>query len=149
MKTIVVGMDESPDAALALRWAVEESRLRAAELIVLHAWEWPYPGHLGVVADEALDELGFDGASHRVLAKIVEDALEGVVVDVPLAQRTIEGAPVKALVEASADADLLVVGARGRGGVERLVLGSVSEHCAHRAHCPVLVMRATRRAQRT
>jgi nucleotide-binding universal stress UspA family protein len=141
MTTIVVGMDESPDAALALQWAVEECRLRAAELVVVHAWEWPYPGDLGVVADRALDELGFDGAAQRVLATMVDNALAGVARDVPLEQRAIDGSPVKALVAASAHADLLVVGARGRSGFERFILGSVSEHCAHRAHCPVLIMR--------
>ena len=141
MKTILVGMDESPDAARALRWAVEESRIHGAELVVLHAWEWPYPGHLGDVANQALDELGVGGAAQRVLATLVGDALEGAEVDVPLEQRAIVGSPGKALIAASANADLLVVGALGRRGLERLVLGSVSEQCAHRAHCPVLIMR--------
>jgi nucleotide-binding universal stress UspA family protein len=147
MKTFLVGMDESPDAARALRWAVEECRVHAAQLVVLHAWEWPYPRHLGAVADQALDELGVDGAAQRVLATLVAEALEGVDVDVPLEQRAIVGSPGKALIAASAHAELLVVGARGRGGLERLILGSVSERCAHHAHCPVLIMRPLRPAQ--
>ena len=141
MQTLLVGMDESPDAARALRWAVEEGRLHAAKVVVLHAWEWPYPGHLGEVADKAIDTLGVDGAAREVLANMVEEALEGVKVEIAVEQRAVEGSAAKALIDASADADLLAVGSRGRGGLARLVLGSVSEQCAHHAHCPVLIVR--------
>ena len=144
MQTLLVGMDESPDAARALRWALEEGRLRAAKVVVLHAWEWPYPGHLGEVADKAIETLGVEGAAKAVLANMVEGALEGAKIDIAVEQRTVEGSAAKALIDASAEADLLVVGARGRGGLERLVLGSVSQHCAHHAHCPVLIMRPPR-----
>jgi nucleotide-binding universal stress UspA family protein len=53
----------------------------------------------------------------------------------------VEGHPAPVLVEASKAADLLVVGNRGHGEFVGMVIGSVSEHCAANAHCPVLVHR--------
>jgi nucleotide-binding universal stress UspA family protein len=50
--------------------------------------------------------------------------------------------PAQALVERSRGADLLVVGSRGRGGFKRLLLGSVSQQCAHHAECPVVIIRS-------
>ena len=79
-----------------------------------------------------------------VLANMVEGALEGAKIDIAVEPRTVEGSAAKALIDASAEADPLVVGARGRGGLERLVVGSVSQQCAHHAHCPVLIMRPPR-----
>jgi nucleotide-binding universal stress UspA family protein len=55
----------------------------------------------------------------------------------------VSGHPAPILVEASKGADLLVVGSRGHGEFVGMLLGSVSEHCAMNAHCPVLVHRST------
>ena len=54
----------------------------------------------------------------------------------------VEGEPGPGLVSAAADADLLVVGSRGRGGFAALLVGSTSLHCLHAASCPVAVIRA-------
>jgi nucleotide-binding universal stress UspA family protein len=58
--------------------------------------------------------------------------------------QVIEGSPGLALVDASRDADLLVVGSRGHGEFMDILLGSVGIHCATHAHCPVLVYRSDR-----
>jgi nucleotide-binding universal stress UspA family protein len=50
--------------------------------------------------------------------------------------------PAQTLVERSKGADLLVVGSRGRGGFKRLMLGSVSQQCAHHAECPLVIVRS-------
>jgi nucleotide-binding universal stress UspA family protein len=55
--------------------------------------------------------------------------------------RVIEGYPAQVLVDASAGADLLVVGNRGHGGFTDVLLGSVSTFCVHHARCPVTVIR--------
>jgi nucleotide-binding universal stress UspA family protein len=54
----------------------------------------------------------------------------------------LEGPPALMLVEAAEEADLLVVGSRGYGGFTGLLLGSVSQQCAHHAHCPVVIVRS-------
>ena len=59
-------------------------------------------------------------------------------------QRVVQGAPAAVLVEQSRDADLLIVGSRGHGGFTELLLGSVSQQCAHHAECPVVIVRAKR-----
>ena len=61
-------------------------------------------------------------------------------VSVPISTKVVIGHPSNVLVEVSKDADLLVVGCRGHGRVLGMVLGSVSNHCTHHAHCPVVVV---------
>jgi nucleotide-binding universal stress UspA family protein len=60
-----------------------------------------------------------------------------------------EGHPAQVLIEAAADADLLVVGSRGYGGFASALLGSVSQHCTHHAPCPVVVIRGVNPAEET
>ena len=55
--------------------------------------------------------------------------------------RVIYGHPAEVLLDAAADADLLIVGSRGHGAFAEALLGSVGQYCAHHAHCPVLIMR--------
>jgi nucleotide-binding universal stress UspA family protein len=64
--------------------------------------------------------------------------------DVKIEQRVIQGAPAAVLVEESQDADLLIVGSRGHGGFAQLLLGSVSQQCAHHSECPVVIVHAKR-----
>ena len=144
MTTIVVGIDDSPGAAAALRWAVDEARLREATLRVVHAWDWPYEGHLGTLADEILERKTFAEAAAKVLATMVQEVLGDQSADIALEEHVAEGSAAHVLLEAAAEADLLVVGSRGRGGFQGLLLGSVSQQCAHHARSPVVIVRAER-----
>ncbi len=140
MTTFVVGLDDSPHAARAFRWAIEESRRHAARLIVVHAWDWPYGGEIGELSSELFKTAEFWDAAPQVLAAMVQAAQGPDSPDVDVEQRVVQGPPAKALLEAAAGADLLIVGARGRGGFTGLLLGSVSQQCAQHAECPVVIV---------
>ncbi len=142
MAVIVVGMDGSESAADALRWAAAEARLRSARLRVVHAWNVPtiaYAGSGFVPPSSFEDDLR--QAAEASLGQWLDDAkadLEGVEVE----HHATEGHSSTVLVEAAADADLVVVGSRGLGGFSELLLGSVSHEVAQRAHCPVVIIRS-------
>jgi nucleotide-binding universal stress UspA family protein len=145
MNVIVVGVDHSPGAKAALVFAEEEARLRGATLRAVHAWQYGYIGYTGL--EGAMPALGGDigelrAAAESALATSVREALPRS--DVEIEQRAIQGAPGGVLVDESRDADLLVVGSRGHGGFAQLLLGSVSQQCAHHAECPVAIVRARR-----
>ena len=80
-------------------------------------------------------------AEDLVRGELDEVAAETAGLDI---ERTVvEGSAATALLEAAQGADLLVVGSRGRGGFAGLLLGSVSQQCAHHASCPVVIVRAS------
>ena len=133
---IVVGVDGSPASLDALRWAVRQADLTSAAVEVVITWHWPAAyGSYPLMA-----EIDWEGNARDTLATSVKDCLGDRVGDV--AQRVVEGHPAKVLLDASAGADLLVVGSRGHGGFSGMLLGSVSEHVVSHAPCPVLVVRA-------
>ena len=164
MARIVVGVDASPGALRALSWAADEARLRAADLEVVHAYHaqalsaplyFPsreaLPGR--AVAEGARPANRAEGAEARaefeeVVRRQAEDLLEGLLGQVRESTRGIDvhrtvvedRNAAEALVELSADADLLVVGSRGRGGFSSLLLGSVSHAVVLHARCPVVVI---------
>jgi nucleotide-binding universal stress UspA family protein len=140
--TIVVGIDGSEQSNQALRWAVEEARLRGANIRAVHAWmppattlmPGPAPGF-----DLAAAQPGLQEASTRLVRAMVEEVAGDAEVSVePVA---IEGPAVQVLAEEARDAEMLVVGSRGRGGFTGLLLGSVSQALAHHSPCPVLIYR--------
>jgi nucleotide-binding universal stress UspA family protein len=139
-KVIVVGVDGSGESKAALRWAVEEARLRRARVEAVHAW-WIVPmlepgDH---PAPEATD-WNPRGATERVRAFIADTVGEQTEVEItPVAVQGEQASA--ALVDAAKDADLLVVGSRGAGGFSGLLLGSVSQQCAHHAPCPIVIVR--------
>lgn len=141
---IVVGVDSSAGAKAALRFALDEAKLRHATLRVVHTWQFGYIGVKGIEGFSPV--LGADVSDLRRTAVV---ALEAVLHEVAptrngvvLERRVSEGAPATVLVDESRDADLLVVGSRGHGGFAGLLLGSVSQQCAHHAVCPVVIVRA-------
>jgi nucleotide-binding universal stress UspA family protein len=134
---IVVGIDASDPSLDALRWALDEARLRGAELELVHAFPRPeLVGMTMVVTLPSDDELR--AASEQVLAEALERV--GGAGDVPVTRRVETGGPAAVLVEAAEDADLLVVGARGLGGFKGLLLGSVTQQVIAHAPCPVVVI---------
>jgi nucleotide-binding universal stress UspA family protein len=143
MGVIVVGVDHSEGAKEALRFAFEEARLRKGPLRAVHAWQFGYIGAAGI--EGSVPVLGADLGEHRSAADAALDAtVREAIPDaggVTIERRVVEGAAAAVLVEESRGADLLVVGSRGHGGFAQLLLGSVSQQCAHHAECPVVIVR--------
>ena len=138
MGTIVVGVDESQDAAAALRWAVAEAQLRSCPLTAVMCWGY-ISQHQGRAEPTAFDPSYDEAAARCALEKLVAPALDGS--GVRVTQRVVNDLAARGLLEASTGADLLVVGARGVGGFEALLLGSTSDQCLHHATIPVAVIR--------
>jgi nucleotide-binding universal stress UspA family protein len=144
VSVIVVGVDHSAGAKEALRFALQEAQLRQATLRAVHAWQFGYIGGTGI--EGALPAVGaelheFQDAAAAALDATVREAIPDTG-DVDVERHVVEGAPAPVLVEESRGADLLVVGSRGHGGFAQLLLGSVSQQCAHHAECPVVVVRS-------
>jgi nucleotide-binding universal stress UspA family protein len=134
---IVVGVDGSESSIDALRWAAGQARLTGASVEVVTTWE--YPNSFGW-APAWPPDWDPGGDAQKALAQVVDEVFgSGSGLDVR--QVVIEGHPAPALVHASEKAELLVVGSRGHGEFAGLMLGSVSEHCATHASCPVVIFR--------
>ena len=136
---IVVGVDGSSHSEVALRWAVEQARLTGQPVDAVTSWSIPVDYSIGGAAP--LQPFDWEGSAVSILAEtvatVVDEADAGRVT-----QRVVLGHPAQVLLDAAADADLLVVGSRGRGGFTGMLLGSVSQHVIARAPCPVVVVRA-------
>ena len=152
MATIVVGIDGSQGSQSALRFALEEARLRSATLRVVHAFVLPLSD---VAPDPFLLEFpSVPGPELEAIAQdlergarsLIDDALERVVggaaADVPVERIVVEGSPAATIIAEAEGADLLVVGSRGHGRVHDLLLGSVSQQCVSHAPCPVAIVPA-------
>ena len=142
---VVVGHDGSGCAQEALRWAADLAERARWPLHVVRAWRiatapqpptWE-PGFVPPISDY----------EQAVLADLQSDvaALLGAERARPVTCHVVHAPPVRALIEAAEGADVLVVGARGRGGFAGLLLGSVSDQVTHHAPCPVTVVRCDRR----
>ena len=134
---IVVGVDGSDGSTAALRWALDEARLRDAKLRVVHAWKY-VSDKAGIAAAYPVGYEEIERKAREVLTRSIEQAG-------PAAEPRVEailagGGAVTVLLETAKGADLLVVGSRGRGGFAGLLLGSVSQQCAQHAPCPVVIV---------
>lgn len=136
MERIVVGIDGSPGAAAALRWAVAEARLRGAVLQVLHAWQLPVLA-VAPFAAPTIDAREYQAAAEQLVADSVADAGAE---DLAPQQVAEGGGPAAVLLRHAVGASLVVVGTRGRGGFAGLLLGSVSQQVIGHAPCPVVVV---------
>jgi len=136
---IVIGVDGSEGSRRALRWAAEEAALRSATLEVIHTYE-PVQ-NVTSLASAAQAETLFRAAGEA--AREVLDSMSVEVEGVEVRRHAIESLnPAETLVERSKGAEMLVVSSRGRGSFRSLLLGSVSQQCAHHATCPVVIIRS-------
>jgi nucleotide-binding universal stress UspA family protein len=136
---IVVGVDGSPCALAALRWAAAEAVLHDSPLTIVHAVA-PVLGAYPVLPPPT----GIVDWQREVGARILEDAVT-TAKDVThgaihLSTDFALDAPALNLIDRSRDAGMVVVGSRGRGALARTILGSVSTALVHRAQCPVAVI---------
>jgi nucleotide-binding universal stress UspA family protein len=132
---VLVGIDGSPASELATAIAFDEASRRHVEVIALHAWsdldvsEWP----------------GTDWPATQSMAKeVLAERLAGwqeQYPDVQVSRTVVQAQPARQLVEQSEEAQLVVVGSRGRGGFAGMLVGSVGETVAQMARVPVIVAR--------
>ncbi|MEV3924208.1 universal stress protein [Actinomadura coerulea] len=128
---VVVGLDLAEDPAPALDHAFAAAAARGARLRVLHAWR-PAANAAGSGADA---DLAANGRYDRLAALLAPRRERDP--DLKVVEDVVIGHPVQTLAQASAEADLVVVGSRGRS----FPLGSVGHGVIHHAHCPVAVVR--------
>ncbi|MFJ6776092.1 universal stress protein [Kitasatospora sp. NPDC091257] len=133
--TVLAGVDGSPQSAAAAHWAAAEAVRRGASLRLVHAWPWLTDGVSSFADADDLPE-----AVRRTLAEAAED-IRGLHPDLAVETDAVLDAPVDGLLAAAAEAELLVLGSRGRGGFTGLLLGSVSMSVAGRSTVPLVVVR--------
>ena len=141
MAGIIVGVDSSHDAHRALEWAMQEAAARHAPVTVITVYQVAASGWIVAPVFLPVDEPTAEHARQAAEEAVAKAAAQlGGPQPVPVTIRTVTGFAAQELIEASRDADLLVVGSRGHGGFARLMLGSVSDQVMHHAHCPVVVV---------
>lgn len=137
---IVVGVDGSESSKAAVRWAAREAVMRQVPLMVMHA----YAPAIIDSHDPQLQARITKWQRHqgrRVVADALDIVAEVAKTHMPVLKTDIiSSRAVPALVDASKDAQIIVVGSRGNGRLDRPVLGSVSTGLCHHSHCPVAVI---------
>jgi len=137
---IVAGVDGSPSSLSALRWAIRQAGLTGATVDAMISWHYPASeGGYGWAPIGVGTAFDFKDNAGKVLADAIAAACDPG--SVTVRALVVEGNAAQVLIDASDGADLLVVGSRGHGGFTEALLGSVSQHCVHHAHCPVVVIR--------
>ncbi len=141
MPGIVVGVDGSPDSERALDWAMKHAAALRSPLTVLTVHEVPksYWGHVPVTGPADVPALEERRQAAEEMTQAAASRL-GDAKPATVSVRAVSGFVVEELVEASRDADLVVVAARGSGGFTRLLLGSVSSQLVQHATCPVVII---------
>lgn len=139
-KGVVVGIDGSEAAKKAIAYAAEEASRRRVPLTAVYAWMPPLTPGLEYLWSEELVESQRAAAEEAIAIGVA--GLSQRYPDLQVNREIIQAAPVAALVQVAEEADLLVVGSRGRGALSRLLLGSVSHGVIQALPCPVIVTRA-------
>jgi nucleotide-binding universal stress UspA family protein len=143
---IVAAVDGSPSSVSALRWAIRQAGLTGATVDAVIAWRYPpAAGGYGWASTGTEEGFNFQKNAEVTLADAISSTIDPGS-RVPVSARVVEGNAAQVLLDAADGADLLVVGSRGHGGFTDALLGSVSQHCVHHAHCPVVVIRGKEQA---
>jgi nucleotide-binding universal stress UspA family protein len=132
---IIVGVDGSLGSTRALRWALEEARIRSASVEAIYAWQYPPIGSFALGPSH-----GFQIAAREIVDAATEYAQKWAP-EVPIEVIDRFEATVPALLDASREAEVLVTGSRGHGSFNEVLLGSVAHQCARHAKCAVIVAR--------
>lgn len=133
---IVVGVDGSDSSKKALEWATRLAPLLEATITVVVAWEYP----IAFGMEGALPRSWQPDETARLILKDCLDSVFGENRPDGLQGNIAQGNAIHVLLDASQDAQMLILGSRGLGGFSGLLLGSVSTSCAEHAKCPVLVV---------
>jgi nucleotide-binding universal stress UspA family protein len=136
---VLLGADGSPSSDSAVGFAFEQASLRGVPLMAMHVWANPTAVGPGDMLPLVYDVDEVQAEETRILAEALA-GWSGRYPDVVVERAVRHGWVRTALIEASARAQLVVVGTRGRGGFVGLLLGSVSQAVLHHAACPVAVV---------
>jgi nucleotide-binding universal stress UspA family protein len=142
MPRIVAGIDGSSHSIHVLEWAIKQGALQHAAVTVLTVHlvpANPWTGNPTILSGEPEELEALRQAAEEMTQKVASQ-LDGSRPE-SITVWAVAGFPAEELIDASRDADLLVVGARGAGGFARLLMGSVSSQVVYHAHCPVVVVR--------
>jgi len=135
---VIVGADGSPGSADAVAFAFAEATRRDVGVMAVRAWRHPLSTGPG---DEFLPAVVKERqADERAQLESTLDEWRDRCPSVPVTTRVVRGGAAEALVDASDEGQLVIVGSRGHGGFAGLLLGSVGQALLHRAHCPVVVV---------
>ena len=134
---IIVGFDGSPGSEGALRWAAQQAVRSGSRLDIVNAWEYPTSWGNAIPLPSDYDP----AADAQSMIDPVIEQLHTEHPSLDIHAHVIEGHPSDVLVEASKHGGLRVVASRGHRAFTGVVLGSVSQHCATHAACPVVVYR--------
>jgi nucleotide-binding universal stress UspA family protein len=142
VRTVVAGLDGSPESHAAAEWAAREAELRGLPLKIVHVW---------VPAPDPLAQAPLMGVEtqQQWSERIPREAGEGLRLRHPgldVTEDQVTGTPSDALLAAAKDADLLVLGSRGLSGVGGFLVGSVGLSVVARAELPVVLVRAGEQA---
>ncbi|MYX97918.1 universal stress protein, partial [Streptomyces sp. SID486] len=133
-RPITAGVDGTQESLAALDWAAREAVRRGLPLRVVHAWR--YAEALTTADRETQRRWVSEGVAEAV--RTVSERHPGL----PVATDVLEGSPAKALADAAAGAEMLVLGSRGHGPVVGFLLGSVGQQVIAEAARPVVAVRA-------
>ena len=144
--TIIVGVEGSGGAKQALRWAINEAKLRDAKIEVVTAYTSTFVSTASDVNYTPVETINLQEQIQEMQKEVVDSVLDSLdsKSDIPEIEcKLIKGRPANALISAAESVDMLVVGSRGRGGFKGLLLGSVSHQIVQHSKCPVVIVPST------